>query len=472
MEAIIGRNEEIREMQSLLESSKPEFLAVYGRRRVGKTYLIRNTFRQHIVFQMTGFADATTAEQLSNYWSALKAVSPTIKYDAPPTNWMQAFEWLREYLQSIKGRKKIIFLDELPWIDTPRSKFIQALGHFWNAWASDQNDIILVVCGSAASWMINKLINDRGGLHNRVTRRIRLDPFTLKETEAFLRHKHIEYDRYQTIQLYMSLGGIPYYLNELKSGRSVSQEIDRLCFSPKGSLVGEYNNLYRSLFRHADTHIAIVEALAKKNKGLTRDEIIMQSGLSNGGYITKVLAELEESGFITIVYPFGKRVKNALYRLTDQFTLFHLKFMQDRRGRGEGAWLSRLDSPSWRAWSGYAFENVCFQHIYQLKKALGISGIYTETSSWQSRDEGAQIDLLIDRRDHVISVCEIKFSKDPYVITKGYKAELEKKLSAFRMETGTRKTVFLEFVTTMGLVSNQHALGLVQNAVTMDALFE
>ncbi|QEC51871.1 AAA family ATPase [Anseongella ginsenosidimutans] len=472
MEAIIGRKEEVTEMQSLISSSQPEFLAVYGRRRVGKTYLIRNTYRERIVFQMTGFADASTAEQLSNYWSALKSVYSDMVYDAPPKDWMQAFEWLREYLESIDDGKKVIFFDELPWIDTFRSKFIQALGHFWNAWASDRSDIILVVCGSAASWMINKLINDPGGLHNRVTKRIRLDPFTLQETEAFLHHKHIKYDRYQTIQLYMSLGGIPYYLNELKPGRSVFQEIDRLCFSPKGSLAGEYHNLYRSLFRHADNHIAIVEALAKKSKGLTRDELIKQSGLSNGGYITKVIAELEESGFITIVYPFGKRIKNALYRLTDQFTLFYLKFMQDRKAKGEGAWLSRIDSPSWRAWSGYAFENVCFRHIHHLKKALGISGVYTEISSWQSRDQGAQIDLLIDRRDHVISVCEIKFSKDPYIITKSYRAELEKKLSVFRMETGTAKTVFLTFVTTMGLVPNQHSLGLVQNVVTLDALFE
>src|SRR5690606_32326019 len=249
------------------------------------------------------------------------------------------------------------------------------------------------------------------------TKRIRLNPFTLQETEAFLHQKHINLDRYQTIQLYMSSGGIPYYLNELKAGRSVFQEIDRLCFSSGGSLVDEYNNLYRSLFRHADTHTALVEALAKKNKGLTRDELIAQSGLSNGGYITKVIAELEESGFITTVYPFGKRIKNALYRLTDPFTLFHLKFMQDRKAKGEGAWLSRVDSPSWRAWCGYEFENTCFRHIHQLKKALGISGVYTEVSSWQSRDPEAQIDLLIDRLYHVISVCEMKFSKNPYVIT-------------------------------------------------------
>ncbi len=264
MKEVIGRKAELQEMIGLLQSHESEFLAVYGRRRVGKTYLIRNAYQKEIVFQMTGFADASTAQQLTNFWGALKAADPDLLQASPPKDWLEAFEWLKAYLQVIGKTKKVVFFDELPWIDTPRSKFMQALGHFWNSWASARTDIVLVVCGSAASWMINKLINDRGGLHNRVTKRIRLEPFTLSETEEFLQNKQISIDRYQIIQLYMSLGGIPYYLNELKPGRSVFQEIDRLCFSPKGSLVGEYNNLYRSLFQKAENHIAIVEALAGK----------------------------------------------------------------------------------------------------------------------------------------------------------------------------------------------------------------
>lgn len=471
METIIGRNKELAEMKELLNDRQSQFLVVYGRRRIGKTYLIRNAYEKEIVFQMTGFAEATTAEQLINFSSALKGAGPQLPFDVAPKDWIEAFDLLKTHLHSLKNKKKVVFFDELPWIDTPRSKFLMALEHFWNSWASARTDIVLVVCGSAASWMINKLINNKGGLHNRVTKRIRLTPFTLYETEQYLLYKQISFDRYQIIQLYMALGGIPYYLNELKPGQSAFQEIDRLCFSSGGLLLNEYDNLYRSLFQEAETHIAIVEALAKKNKGLTRDELITLSGLSNGGNTTRTICELEENGFICILYPFGKQIKNSLYRLSDQYSLFYLKFMRDKRASGKGSWLSRIDSPTWRAWSGYAYENICLLHIDQIKKALGIGGVYTEISSWQSRNAGAQIDLLIDRRDHVVSLCEIKFSKDPFSISKAYRVELEKKLFAFRQETKTRKALFLTLITTIGLQVNQHSLGFIQNTITMNDLF-
>jgi hypothetical protein len=364
-----------------------------------------------------------------------------------------------------------VFFDELPWIETPHSNFLSALEHFWNAWASARADIILVVCGSAASWMINKLINNKGGLHNRVTKRIRLLPFTLHETEIFFKNKNIELDRYQIVQLYMTMGGIPFYLNEIQPGRSAFQEIDRLCFSPGGVLVNEYQNLYRSLFNSAERHMTIVEVLAGNNKGMTRAGIISASGLSNGGNTTKALLELEESGFITRVHPFEKKVKEAIYRLSDQYSLFYLKFMQDKRAFGHGSWLSRLDSPAWRAWSGLAFENICFMHIENIKKALGIGGVYTEISAWTNIEKGVQIDLVIDRRDHVISLCEIKFSRDPYILTKSYKEELEKKIAAFRSTIKTRKTIFLTMLTPFGLEENKYSIGFVQNTVTVEDLF-
>ncbi len=456
MKTIVGRNQELKEMRRLLEDPESQFLAVFGRRRIGKTYLIRNTYEKELVFQMTGFAEANTAEQLSNFLSALEAADVQLALETPPENWMKAFELLKAYLNRLKQKKKVVFFDELPWISTPRSKFLMALEHFWNSWASARNDIVLVVCGSAASWMINNLINNRGGLHNRVTKRIRLEPFTLHETEQYLRYKHISYDRYQIIQLYMALGGIPYYLNELQPGQSSFQEIDRLCFSPNGLLVKEYSNLYRSLFQKSETHVAIVQALSTKNKGISRDEIIRISGVGNGGNTTQTLNELEESGFISMIYPFGKKIKNSLYRLTDQYSLFYHMFMADKRGSGKGSWLQRIDSPSWRAWSGYAFENICFGHIDQIKKALGIGAVYTEVSSWQSREAGAQIDLLIDRRDHVISLCEVKFSKKPYKITKAYREELQRKIFAFQSASNTRKAIFPTLITTISLEPNEH----------------
>jgi AAA+ ATPase superfamily predicted ATPase len=472
MELVAGRKNEQLIMNQLLASEKAEFLAVYGRRRVGKTFLIRQLYQKQIVFQMTGIAGANTPQQLANFFSVLKETDTSATQESLPKNWFDAFSQLKNYLQKLKAAKKVIFFDELPWIDTPRSNFLSALEHFWNAWASARPDIVLVVCGSAASWMINKLINNRGGLYNRVTQRIRLLPFTLHETESFFRNKQINLDRYQILQLYMAFGGIPFYLSEIRPGKSAFQEIDRLAFSKNGMLVTEYENLYRSLFDHPDRHISIIETLAKKSKGLNREEIVAMSTINDGGGLTRILRELEESGFISRSYPYGKKIRDSIYRLTDQYSLFYLKFIKDQKQSGSGSWLNRIDSPVWRAWSGYAYENICLQHIDALKRALGISGVYTEESSWLDKDRSVQIDLLIDRRDHVINLCEIKFTQNPFSLTKGYKKELENKLFTFKEETQTRKSVFPTLITTYGLKENTHSLGFIQNTITMDSLFE
>jgi len=472
MELIAGRKDEQLLLNQLITSDKPEFLAVYGRRRVGKTFLVRQVYQKQIVFQMTGIASANMSQQLANFFSVLKDLDNSLSPDSLPKNWFEAFSLLKNYLLKLKAPKKVIFFDELPWIDTPRSNFLSALEHFWNSWASGRADIILVVCGSAASWMINKLINNRGGLYNRVTQRIRLLPFTLQETENFFHNNQIKLDRYQILQLYMAFGGIPFYLNEIKPGKSAFQEIDRLAFSKNGMMVTEYENLYRSLFNHADRHINIIETLAKKNKGLTREEIVTMSGINDGGTLTTVLRELEESGFISKSYPFGKKIRDSIYRLTDQYSLFYLKFIKDQKQSGAGSWLNRIDNPVWRAWSGYAYESICLQHIPAIKKALGINAVYTEESSWIDKAKSVQIDLLIDRRDHVINLCEVKFTQNPFRLSKAYKEELEKKLFVFKEETQTRKSVFPTLITTYGLEENIHSLGFIQNSITMDALFE
>ena len=472
MENIVGRKEEQMLLNQLLESNRPEFLAVYGRRRVGKTFLIRQVYGKRIAFQMTGIARANTSQQLTNFFSVLKESDKGIEEGNVPKNWFEAFGMLKNYLQKLNVPKKVVFFDELPWIDTPRSNFLSALEHFWNSWASDRPDIILVVCGSAASWMINKVINNRGGLYNRVTQRIRLLPFTLQETESFLRAGKVTLDRYQILQLYMVVGGVPFYLSEIRQGMSAFQEIDRLAFSPNGFLATEYSNLYRSLFNHADRHISIVETLAGKPQGLSREGIVQSSRMKDGGTLTTVLRELEESGFINKSYPFGKKIKDRIYRLSDQYSLFYLKFIKDQHRTGAGSWLSRIDSPAWRAWSGYAYESICLQHIRTIKKALGVSGVYTEESSWIDKNRSVQIDLLIDRRDHVINLCEVKFTQQPFVLTKPYKEELEKKMFAFKEETQTRKSVFPTLITTFGLKDGVHSLGFIQNVVTMDDLFE
>lgn len=471
MNEIVGRIEELQILDSLLKSKKPEFLAVYGRRRVGKTFLIRQRYSGQIAFQMTGIARANTSQQLANFFSVLRELDADIDAQGPPKNWFDAFILLKNYLEKLEMSKKVIFFDELPWIDTPRSNFLSALEHFWNAWASNRPDILLVICGSAASWMISKVINNKGGLYNRVTQRMRLLPFTLRETETFFRAHQIQLDRYQILQLYMVLGGVPYYLNEVRPGMSAFQEIDRMAFSKNGLLATEYDNLYRSLFNHADRHMAIIEVLATKPRGISREEVVKLSNIKDGGVLTTILRELEESGFINKSAPFGKKVRDSIFRLSDHYTLFYLKFIKDQKSYGPGSWLSRIDSPAWRAWSGYAYESICLQHIMAIKKTLGISGVYTENSSWIDKGRGVQIDLLIDRRDHVINLCEVKFAQEPFTLVKAYREELERKLFTFKNETQTRKSIFPTLITTFGVKSNIHSIGFIQNEITMDDLF-
>jgi hypothetical protein len=353
------------------------------------------------------------------------------------------------------------------------SGFVAALEHFWNSWASARKDVVLIVCGSAASWMINKLINNKGGLHNRVTHRIKLEPFTLKECEVFFKKRSAVFDRHQLVQLYMVMGGIPFYLEQVDTGLSAAQNINNLCFTPTGLLQNEFNNLYASLFKKADNHIAIIEALASKAKGLGREQLLKIAGIPNGGGATRLLKELEESSFIRRYNSFGKRKKNSLYQLTDFYSLFYLKFIKNTTAVDENIWINSLDTPQYRAWSGYAFEQVCLHHLPAIKKALGISGIQTKSGAWlgNTAEKGAQIDLIIDRRDHVINICEMKFSIEKYTITKKYAAEIRNKIALFKAETDTKKAIYFTMLTSFGLVQNNYATALVQNNLTMDVLF-
>lgn len=470
---MIGRKEELTILKSLENAEKSAFVAVYGRRRIGKTYLIRHVYEGRFTFYTTGIANVGLKVQLANFYSALVRFFPWLENKALPNSWFQAFGYLISALEQEKSNQKVLFFDELPWFDYPGASFIPALEHFWNSWASARKDVLLIVCGSAASWMINNLINNRGGLHNRVTHRLPIEPFTLRECEAFLQSKSANYNRYQIIQLYMALGGIPFYLELVNPGKSVAQNINDLCFSPRGLLRTEYENLYASLFKNPGRHIAVIEALAKKAKGLERLELLKLAKLTDGGTATKTLRELEASGFIRKYPAFGKKKRYLLYQLSDPYSLFYLRFIKESSELDKNFWINAIDSPEIRAWSGYAFEQVCLAHLDQIKQALGISGIQTRSSAWVGKHDGqkAQIDLVIDRRDQVINLCEMKFSMDTFKIDKSYAENLRTKISIFKSATKTKKAIFLTLITTFGLESGRDGGGLVQNSLTMDVLF-
>lgn len=473
---LIGRESEKQVMLNAVASAYSEFIAVYGRRRVGKTFLIRETFNYRFTFQHTGIADAKTKEQLLNFRSSLRQAGWT---DCPePSSWLAAFDLLAELISRSKEKKKVIFLDELPWMDFPKSNFIPALEHFWNGFASSRKDIVLIVCGSATSWIVNKVINSHGGLHNRVTQKILLKPFTLRECELFVQDKGIEMSRYQILENYMIMGGVPYYWNFLQKGVSLAQNIDRIFFSESGELADEFHSLYASLFKNPNAYIAVVTALGKKKVGMTREEIIRESKLPDNGLFSKVLEELEYCGFIRRYTVLGKKVKSAIFQLIDSYTLFYFKFIRNNTPRNERFWSASIDSAMHRAWCGYAFERVCLLHVPQIKRRLGIEGVLSNVYSWHtnsgkeaaSAEKGAQVDLLIDRNDQVINLCEMKFSVSEFGIDKVYDAELRNKKAAFISGTKTRKAVHLTLVTTYGLKANEYA-GSIQSEVVMDDLF-
>lgn len=473
MSNLIGRKDACFELDRLCETPRSEFAVVTGRRRVGKTFLVREYFGYEFAFYATGVAGGNARAQRASFNRSLREFGSR---DKPATDWFDAFDQLERILarpdvhREESGGKRVVFIDEMPWLDSPRTDFITALELFWNRWGSAQGDLLLVVCGSATSWVIKNLFKNRGGLHNRVTARIHLQPFTLGECEQYYRANGIELTRYQMIESYMVFGGIPYYLDLMHRRLGLAQNIDRLCFARYGALSGEFDELYHSLFKNAERHVSIVRALAHRGAGLTRDEISRVSGVPNGGTLTNTLEELEACGFVRKYREYAKRRNDATFQLIDPFTLFYLRFMENQSS--ERFWTENYQSSRINAWEGYAFELVCLLHLDQIRFALGVSGVTYDASAWHSRssDPGAQIDLVLDRADGVINLCEVKFAFEPYEITKSYEATLRHKVASFARETGVAKALHLTLVSPHGAKRNKHR-GCVQAEVTAEDLF-
>jgi len=470
MKSIIGRLSEVKKLEYVLNSNKPELIAIHGRRRVGKTFLIRNFFKKQFVFEFSGTYKTSLKQQLKNFHLMLSKKHNTVDI---PVDWFEAFYQLKDYLSKLKSKeKKVIFLDEFPWLDTRKSNFLAAFDHFWNSYASTRSDLIVVICGSAASYMIKNIIQNKGGLYNRITEQIRLAPFNLLETEQLLKKNKVKFTRYDILQLYMAIGGVPHYIEKVIPGESVGQAIDRLCFEKNGFLRTEFSAIFSSLFDQYENHEHIVRVLASVRKGFTRSELLTKIKLKSGGTLSKTLSELEASGFIEKYLPY-KGNKDALYRLTDEYSLFYIKFIEKSTPTTSENWLKIRTSNSYKIWTGFTFETICIKHIEQLKEGLKIRGIYSTNGSWVSKrkEMNTQIDLLIDRDDQVINLCEMKFSSQAFTIDKRTTENMIEKINIFKTETKTNKSIFLTFITTFGLKKNSYSNQIVQNELSMDALF-
>ena len=478
---MIGRKKEIETLKRLYNSNKSQFVAVYGRRRVGKTFLINEVFTNKITFKHSGLSpiendndliDSPLKRQLKHFYNSL--VLYGMKKSECPDNWMDAFLMLEKFIQSIDdGRRQLIFIDELPWLDTPKSGFITAFEGFWNTFACARKNLMLVVCGSATSWMSDKLINNHGGLYNRLTCEIKLMPFSLKECELYFQSENVKLSRYDIVQSYMISGGIPYYLAYYQSGLSLAQNIDEIYFKDKAPLRNEFVRLFNSVFRNSEMMMTIIKAIGSKHYGCTRDEIVKMTGISGGGTLSSALSALIASDFIIKYTPFACDKKEDYYKLTDPFCNFYLNFMEED-SLSEDFWLSNISSQRIVTWRGIAFENICFNHIDQIKKALGISGVSTKESAWSKKgveETGTQIDMLIERKDNIVNMCEMKFYGAEFSVDKNYDRILRNRLILLEKEISSKMVIHSTLITTYGLKYNEYSGDFVK-VITMDDLFE
>lgn len=475
MRDLIGRNKECNRLDKCLKENNAQLVIVYGRRRVGKTYLINEYFNNTFSFKYTGAYNQSKEIQLRNFTAELNRKSK--KEWTLPKDWVQAFEYLREYIEQLpEGEKQIIFFDEMPWMDTHRSGFLSAFEYFWNDFASARKNLIFIVCGSATSWMVENLANNKGGLFNRQTCRLYLEPFNLSQTKEYLETKNIYWSDYNIAECYMIMGGIPYYLSLLDGEYSYTQNIDNLFFKKRAELWDEFEHLYHTLFKNGEKYITIVETLCEKRSGYTRGEIAEKTGIAANGKLTKMLNNLVDSGFIRPSAFYGNKKKEARYQMADYYTCFYFRFVKDNYGKDELFWSHALDLPSRRVWAGLTFEQLCKDHMPQIKNKLGIPSVLTSEYIWNYKGDedaeipGAQVDLLIERRDRIINLCEIKFSVNDFVIDKDYDLKLRNKIEAFRRSTATKNGIQLTMITTYGVKNNKYS-SIVGSQVTLKDLF-
>lgn len=471
---LIGRIPEQAIFAKAMSSSKSEMVAVIGRRRVGKTFLIRKYFERKMTFEFTGIYAGTQADHARQFAKSYAKYFGN-KKNIEPKNWFDMFDLLEQGIERLKKKGKfVIFLDELPWMGGSNSMFIKALSTFWNSWASKREDIVLILSGSSTSWMVKKIFDNKGGLHNRTTQRIDLKPFTLQETALFLKYKKCNLAPQAIAEIYMTIGGIPYYLEFIEPHESVAQIIDKLFFRKTASLKSEFTELFHSLFDNSELYITLVTLLAKRHYGLTRNQLLQTIKIDSGGNFTRALTDLEKSGFITAYIPFGKKSKDKKFKLTDLFTLFYLKFIGHDNSKVQ--WKKLINTPAYRSWCGFAFENLCMNHTLQIERALKIDGINTQVSSWyhagNATMHGAQIDLLIERDDKIINVCELKYHDHPLVLTKAFVDSMRSKIAAFSHFTGTTKTIFTTIISPFGVHQNKYTTDYFQSIVVLDDLFK
>lgn len=481
---IIGRENEQEILKRALASNHAEFIALFGRRRVGKSFLVTQYFsgKNCIFFYITGIKNGSYKKQLRQFTNIISDVFYNGAELKLKNNWLDTFEMLTSSIKKTPNDKKIvIFMDEFPWMVTRRSGLLEAVDYYWNRfWVHDRR-IKLIICGSSASWIINNIINNQGGLHNRITYQINLDVFNLKETKSYLHKSGIKLNDRQITQIYMVTGGVPFYLSKIEKGISAAQVIEKLAFSKNCILLNEFDNLFSSLFYSYNEYIKTIRMIAKHRYGVGQEELLTTLGKSKAGMGgLRILDDLEKAGFIISFKPHFHKKKGIYYKVIDEYISFYLNWIEPIkntllvRSLEQDYWEKQQYLAKWHSWAGYAFEALCYKHLPQIRKALHLnSSSIPNTWRYAPRkgEKGAQIDLLFDRSDESITICEIKYSNQPFAIDKQYYNNLLNKIEVFKKITRTTKQIFTALISANGLKPTIYSEHLISDVVTLKDLF-
>ena len=469
---MIGRQRELEDLTEYCRSSKAELICVYGRRRVGKTYLVENAFGGLFSFSATGSEDKRDRTQLKVFHNALRQFGCQERY--MPNDWFDAFGRLRSILESadvarsMEGRR-VVFLDEFPWFASKRSEFLFAFADFWNSWASRQDDMVVIVCGSATSWIIKNLFENTGSLYNRITRQMYIAPFNLHETEQMAESLRLGWSRDAILQCYMVFGGLPYYIDMLDRRKSLAQNIDALCLDVHGPLKREVPHLMEATLGNSPLHRDILRKLSTSKAGIRRKDLVDSLQDGNSGSLKRALDDLEKCGYIRKYKNRYEKRKPTVYQLVDPFLLFSFRFIE---GKEPSSWSAFSGTQAYYAWRSNAFEIACLCHLRQIKHAIGISGVQTECFPWKSSmsDPGVQIDLVIERADKVTNLCEMKYTDEEFSIDEEHEQKLRYKRQVFLDESKTGNVCLLTLVSAHDLKESIHSWDIAAT-VTADDLF-
>ena len=494
---MIGRKKEIKLLNEICDLEESSLVAIYGRRRIGKTYLVNHMFKKYrqdcLFFEFTGAYDGDKRGQIDNFIDQVYEwfyVEPSFEIKS----WSDAFRFLKRTIdKEIKKRdsneKVIVFLDEVPWIDrSNKGGFLSALGYFWNTWCEPRENVVLILCGSNSSWIRDKILkNARGSLYQRVTHQISMYPFDLKETKAYLlEQKGFMIDNKTVTDIYMIFGGVAKYLSFLNPNESSAENIDRVFFSIHGSMYREYDELFSSLFADkSDYYKSVIELLCTRRSGFSLSDISKAFNEKLGGKLRLAIAELEECGFIKGLSKYGNSVRGVNYMIVDPYILFHHKWIKgfsrnDIATLPNNYWLHKSSSQSYAVWSGYAFEIVVMVNIRLYLNAIGRLGFFSGVYHWQhmakSEDEqGAQIDMVVNYGNNIFDILECKYYNSEYVISKEYAKNIKNKLSMFKkygLYSKQKSELRLVFLTSYGVKMNAEAHSLNISRVCLDDLFE